>query len=451
MATVILPSSLDGRTGGARTFVIEAATAGDALRRLEQQQPAIAGWVLDEQQHLREHIKIFVNADEADLATPLADGDELHVVRAISGGSGAAAASAGDAAELLVGTHKGLIVMRGARGGPMDIAGREFAGQPVEYAIKDPRSGRYFASVTHGQHGAHLFYSDDPLGEWQEARGPAFPPDGDDAVKRIWIVQPGVEDGVLWAGVAPAALFRSDDDGTTWALNEGLWNQPSRPQWEGGMGGLCLHSICPWPGAPDRLAVAISAVGVWVTEDGGQTWRSGNRGLVPRYLPEEARADTLMHCVHNMHRAPLQPETLYMQFHGGVYRSDDGGDSWNDVAADTGLPADFGFPLALDAADPDAAFVIPMVSDHDRVTVDGKVRVYATRDRGASWTPMADGLPQSNAYLTVLRQAFCADGRDPLGLYFGAESGDLYGSADAGASWATLATHLPPILSVRAA
>ncbi|MGD8328721.1 MAG: MoaD/ThiS family protein [Acidobacteriota bacterium] len=449
MATVILPSSLRDRTGGALRFTIEATTAGDALRQLERQQPAIAGWVLDEKQRLREHIKIFVNADQAELGTPIAGGDELHVVRAISGGN-AAADEAGDG-ELLVGTHKGLIVLRGERGGPMRIVARQFAGQPVEYAIKDHRSGRYFASVTHGQHGPHLFIAEDPTGAWREVDGPAFPDDADATLKRIWIVQPGAEDGVLWAGVAPAALFRSDDDGDTWQLNEGLWNQPSRPQWEGGMGGLCLHSICPWPDEPDRLAVAISAVGVWVTDDGGATWRSGNKGLVLRYLPEEARETTLAHCVHNMHRAPRQPNTLYMQFHGGVYRSDDGGDSWTDVADGTGLPADFGFPLALDAADPDSAFVIPMVSDQDRVTVDGKVRVYATRDRGASWQALSDGLPQSDAYLTVLRQAFCADGRDPLGLYFGAESGDLYGSADGGATWSALAEHLPPIYSVRAA
>jgi molybdopterin converting factor small subunit len=450
MAQVILPSSLQERTGGSCRFTIDATTAGEALRQLEQQQPAIVGWVLDEQKRLREHIKIFVNADQAELTTPLRGDDELHVVRAISGGSDADAPAAGDG-ELLVGTHKGLIVLRGPRGGPMEIVGREFAGQPVEFAVKDPRSDRYFASVTHGQHGPHLFFATDPLGDWRQASGPAFPEGADAAVERIWIVQPGVDEGVLWAGVAPAALFRSEDDGESWKLNEGLWNHPSRPRWEGGMGGLCLHSICPWPGEPKKLAVAISAVGVWVTDDGGNTWRSGNEGLVPRYLPEEARDTTLTHCVHNMHRAPRRPQTLFMQFHGGVYRSDDGGDSWTDIATDTELPADFGFPLALDAADPDSAFVIPMVSDRDRVTVDGKVRVYTSRDGGASWRALGNGLPQSNAYLTVLRQAFCADGHDPLGLYFGAESGDLFGSADGGASWVTLADHLPPILSVRAA
>ena len=457
MITVILPPSMQARTGGSRQFTIDGATAGEVLRNLERQEPSVAGWVLDEQSRLRQHMKLFVNADAAELDTPLSAGDELYVVRAISGGLAAAAVPESDPAtapvegELLVGTHKGLIVLRGARGGPMEIAGREFPGQAVEYAIKDHRAGRYFASVTHGQHGPRLLYADDPLGEWEQADGPSFPESADASVSRIWVIEPGVEDGVVWAGVAPAALFRSDDSGESWALNEALWNDPSRPQWEGGAGGLCLHSICPWPGDPQRLALAISAVGVWITEDGGDTWRNANKGLIPRYLPEEARESTLMHCVHNLRRAPLQPETMFMQFHGGVYRSDDAGESWEDIAAQTELPADFGFPLVVDPTDPDSAYVIPMVSDEDRVTVAGKVRVYETRDRGASWTARSDGLPQTDAYLTVLRQAFCGDRHAPLGLYFGAESGDLFGSVDGGATWATLAEHLPPILSVRAA
>ncbi len=169
--------------------------------------------------------------------------------------------------------------------------------------------------------------------------------------------------------------------------------------------------------------------------------------MVPRYLPEEAREDTLMHCVHKIEQAPLQPETFYMQFHGGVYRSDDGARTWNDIAG--GLPADFGFPVVVDPHDPDCAYVIPMHADVDRVTVDGRVRVYETRDRGESWMPRGEGLPQEHAWETVLRQAFCHDGGNPLGLYFGTESGHVYGSADGGSTWTTLIDHLPSVTSVR--
>ena len=351
--------------------------------------------------------------------------------------------------ELLVGTRKGLVVLRGPRGGAMQVAARSFPGEVVEYAIRDPRSKRYFASVTHGQFGPHLFYTDDPAGQWQQAEGPAFPADTGAALERIWVIEPGISDGELWCGVAPAALFHSKDGGKSWALVQSLWDVPERAKWNPGAGGLCLHSICPWPGDARRLAIGISAGGVWLTEDAGKSWRRSVRGLVPRYLPEEARADTHMHCVHNMKRAPHEPSTIYMQFHGGVYRSDDAGESWTDIGTGRGLPSDFGFPLAIDPHDPNRAFVIPLVADADRVTPEGKVRVYETRDRGASWQPLEKGLPQSQAYLTVLRQAFCNDAGKPLGLYFGAQSGEVFGSADGGQTWATLATHLPPVTSVR--
>jgi photosystem II stability/assembly factor-like uncharacterized protein len=243
-------------------------------------------------------------------------------------------------------------------------------------------------------------------------------------------------------------LFESRDDGATWELNRTLWEHPTRDTWQPGGGGLCLHSIVPWPGEPEKLAMAMSAVGVWLTDDGGQSWRHGNKGIRARYLPDEAPEDTLALCVHNLHRARRRPERMFMQFHGGVFRSDDAGESW--TAIGDGLPSDFGFPMALDPADPDSAFVIPLTADMDRVTPDGRVRVYETRDAGASWAPRGDGLPAEHAYLTVLRQALTSRGEgESLELYFGATSGEVFGSGDAGATWSTTAAHLPPVYSVR--
>jgi len=351
--------------------------------------------------------------------------------------------------ELLVGTRKGLFVLRGERDGELKVVHRAFAGQTTDYAMRDRRSGYYFAAVTHGQFGPHLYRTSDPLGEWEQVAGPAFDDAAGTSVSRIWAVEAGEEPGTLWAGVAPAALFQSADDGATWTLNRGLWDQPSRPEWEGGLGGLCLHSICTWPGDPNRLAIGISAVGVWMTEDGGATWRRGVNGLVPRYLPEEARADTFMHCVHSMRRHPSEPETLYMQFHGGVYRSDDAGASWAEIGIPGGLPADFGFPIEIDPKDPDAAWVIPLTADVDRVTHEGKLRVFETRDRGMSWRARTEGLPQRDAYMTILRQAFCRDDQDPLGLYFGTESGEIFLSSDGGGTWREAVRHLPQIVSLR--
>ncbi len=442
MATVILPSTLRNLVDATDELDVAGATAGDVLERLEELHPRLRGWVLDEQKGLRQHVNVFVNDERAELSSPVSAGDELYVVQSISGGSAAGL-------ELLVGTRKGLFVLRGERGGPARVGGRLFPGETVEYACRDPRTGTYFASVTHGQYGPRLFLADDLDGEWQAADGLVFPQDTDAAVERVWTVVPGEGDGVVWAGVAPAALFRSFDGGESWELVRSLWEVPGREDWQPGLGGLALHSICPWPGEPSRLAVGISAAGVWITDDGGESWQRGGQGLVPGYVPEPARATATNICVHNMHRAGGEPETLYMQFHGDVYRCDDGGFTWHDVSSGPRLPGAFGFSLVADPRDAGRAWVIPMTSDGDRVTVDGKVRVYETRDRGESWQDRSAGLPQEDAYLTVLRHAFCHDGGEPLGLYFGARSGEVFGSADTGATWTTLARHLPPILSVR--
>jgi len=350
--------------------------------------------------------------------------------------------------ELLVSTRKGLFILDGEPGAGFSVTSRAFAGEPVENALRDVRSGRLLASVTSAFHGPKIFFTDDPAGEWKQAEGVALAKGGDAALAKIWLIVAGEADGALYAGGDPGVLFESHDGGATWELNRGLWDHPTRPDWQAGGGGLCLHSIVPWPGDPDRLACAVSAAGVWLTEDGGASWRRGNAGIVAGYVPEESQEETDDLCIHNLQRAPQRPERMFLQFHGGVYRSDDAGRSWTDIAA--GLPSDFGFPMVVDPADPDSAFVIPLSADSDRVTAGGRVRVYATRDAGANWSALSDGLPQE-AYLTVLRRAFDRVGEGAaLELYFGATSGDVFGSGDAGASWSSVATHLPPVNAITA-
>jgi photosystem II stability/assembly factor-like uncharacterized protein len=351
--------------------------------------------------------------------------------------------------ELLVGTRKGLFLLDGEPGSKFEISARHFVGQPVDYAMRVPETGRVFAAVTSPFYGPKIWYSDDLSGEWTPARGIALPKGGTAALKRIWVIVAADDGSTLWAGGDPGVLFESRDAGETWELNRALWEHPSRKRWRPDSGGLSVHSIAPWPGLTQRLALGISAAGVMLTDDGGKSWHHGNDGIVADYLPEEVRATAIDLCVHHLERAPGRPERLFMQFHGGVYRSDDAGRSWTDIA--DGLPSDFGFPVVVDPADPDSAYVIP-VTAADRVVPGGLVLVWETRDAGATWVPHGEGLPQRDAYLQVLRQAFDRAGEGAgLELYFGASSGEIFGSADAGASWFEAASRLPPIASVRTA
>jgi photosystem II stability/assembly factor-like uncharacterized protein len=353
--------------------------------------------------------------------------------------------------ELLVGTKKGLFVLHGDAPGAFEVATRAFAGTTVEYAMRDRRTGRYFASVTSGFYGPRLMYTTDPTGEWEQAEGIAFGEADGVTLERVWMVREGEADGQLWAGSDPAALWESTDGGMKWTRNDALWQQRIDGDWQPGLGGLALHSICTWPGDPQKLAIAVSAAGVWLTDDGGASWRTGYTGLVPEYMPEDMRADTNTLCVHNMHRAPSRPERLFMQFHGGVYRSDDAGSTWTDIRK--GLPTEaFGFPLVVDPADADSAFVIPMTGAEDRTVPGGDLAVYGTRDAGATWAAQRDGLPPSDAFVTILRQAFDRDGQgDDMSMWFGATSGEVFGTMDAGRSWFTAAPRLAPVTSVRVA
>ena len=238
-------------------------------------------------------------------------------------------------------------------------------GQPVDFATRDPRSGRLLATVTSPFYGPKIFYTDgDPGAEWEQADGVALPEGGDQALERIWVIACGEADGTLYAGGDPGVLFESHDGGASWEINAGLWEQPSRPHWQPGGGGLCLHSICTWPGR-SRQARGRRIGGRDVADRGRRSYvAAGQRGLNPRYLPEEALKDeNAGRCVHHVERAPRRPERMFMQFHGGVYRSDDAGESWTDIGGG-GLPSDFGFPLMVDPADPDSAYRDPARRRH---------------------------------------------------------------------------------------
>jgi hypothetical protein len=275
-----------------------------------------------------------------------------------------------------------------------------------------------------------------------------FPEGTGAALKQIWQIVPGreAEPGTLYCGVEPAALFVSNDAGGTWKLTEGLWNHPQRAQWAPGGGGLCLHTILLDPADPARIRIAVSTGGMYVTEDGGSTWRPSNKGVSAVFLPN--KYPEFGQCVHKVVQAKSRPERMFLQNHWGLYRSDDRGESWTDIA--NGVPSDFGFCMAIHPEDPDCAWIVPVESDQFRCTPEGKLRVYRTRDAGGSWEAMSEGLPQNDAYETVLRDAMAVDPLSPTGVYFGTRSGKLYGSADEGDSWSELIDGLPPVVSVKA-
>jgi hypothetical protein len=355
---------------------------------------------------------------------------------------------------VLVGTSKGAFLFRGhADREKFEVSGPHFPGHEVYAMAFDGRAGhgRVLAGTSSSHWGAVVRASDDFGGSWTDpAEGNVrFPADTDATLTRVWQLRPAGADepGVVWAGVEPAALFRSADGGDTFELVRGLWEHPHRPQWQPGGGGLCLHTVVPDATDPRRMWVAVSTGGVYRSDDRGASWQARNQGIKVGFLPDPY--PEFGQCVHKLAPAAGRPERLYLQHHWGVYRSDDGGDGWTDIG--TGLPSDFGFPLVTHPRDADTAFVLPLTSDGFRCVPDGRTRVYRTRDAGASWQPLADGLPQDDTYLTVLRDAFSGDALDPAGLYFGTRTGQVFASADEGEHWRLLAEWLPPVLCVRAA
>jgi hypothetical protein len=350
---------------------------------------------------------------------------------------------------LLVGTKRGLFVLRSdpeRRDWQMD--GPLLEGREVFHAFLDPRNGRTaWAATTHAVWGSHVHRSEDGGATWDVLPSAPSHPD-ERGLNAIWALAPGpaTSPDTLFAGIEPAGLFRSDDRGASWSPVASLNDHSTRSAWQPAGGSLALHSVLVDPHDPARLFCAISAGGVYRSDDGGASWIPLNAGVRAEFLPDPHAA--VGQCVHKLRLHPARPDRLYQQNHCGTYRSDDAGETWVEITE--GLPSDFGYVLALDGADPDAAYVIPEESSHMRTVVEGRLRVYGTRDAGASWTPQTRGLPQAYAYISVLREAMDSDGLSPLGLYFGTSGGHLFASRDAGRSWRALAEFLPRILSVTA-
>jgi hypothetical protein len=348
---------------------------------------------------------------------------------------------------LLVGTHRGLFLARSHDRQHWQIHGPLLVGREVYHAIHDPRTHRLWAATDHKVWGPHVHRSDDGGSSWEVLDAAPHHPDGR-GLEAIWFLAPGPphQPDTLWAGVEPAGLFQSRDAGLSWEPVTSLNNHPTTHSWQPAGGGLALGGIQHDPREPQRLYCSLSAGGVYRSDDGGASWVPANTGVradfLPRQYPETGQ------CVHKLRLHPARPDRLYQQNHCGVYRSDDRGTHWTEITA--GLPSEFGYALALDPADEDTIFVIPEESSHMRATCDGRLRVFRTTDAGASWHPLTRGLPQEHAYVSILRDAMDQDELDPVGVYFGTSTGQLFASADRGETWRVVAGFLPKILSVTA-
>jgi photosystem II stability/assembly factor-like uncharacterized protein len=360
---------------------------------------------------------------------------------------------------VLVGTHKGAFVMTSdAKRKQWDISGPHFTGWEVYHVKGSPVDpNRLYASQNTSWFGQVIQRSNDGGKTWQAMEG-KFAYDGEPGThkwydgtsrpfefKRIWHLEPSLTDpDTVYAGAEDAALFRSTDGGESWHELPALRQHSTAPNWAPGAGGMCLHTIILDPKHRDRMFVAISAAGAFRSDDAGKSWRPINRGLRSEGIPDPNAE--VGHCVHRIAMNPSRPDVLFMQKHWDVMRTDDAGESWREVSGN--LPSDFGFPIDVHPHEPETIYVVPIKSDSEHVPPDGKLRVYRSRTGGNEWEALTNGLPQSNCYVNILRDAMAVDSLDSPGIYFGTTGGQVYASADAGDSWNPIVRDLPAVLSV---
>ncbi len=378
----------------------------------------------------------------------------------------------GQGVDILVGTTKGTFIITSDHDrSNWKVSGPHCDGWPINHVIGDAETGLLWAGGGSDWHGAGIWRSEDGGETWEVTRlttgqrdewasnDPAVakmvgwtgePMPFTDAFSQIWSLSYG--HGTLYAGAKPARLLTSHDNGRTWESVEGLTNHPSAPDWNPGGAGLVLHTILTDPGESQKLWVGISAAGVFASEDGGKNWERRNRlsnaeSCDHHNHPAAPRDGETGHCVHNMVRAPKTTDLLYQQNHHGVWRSADGGRSWEDITE--GLPSTFGFPIHVHPRDPGTIWTLPLNGDSiGRYPPDAAAAVWKSTDGGATWQDQRHGLPQESCYFTVLRQAMAGDSRDPAGVYFGTNSGSVFATGDEGDTWNEVARHLPTILSV---
>jgi hypothetical protein len=360
---------------------------------------------------------------------------------------------------LLVGTRKGAFVLSSdGKRERWDVSGPHFAGWEIYHVKGSPVDpNRIYCSQSSGWFGQVIQRSNDGGRTWEQM-GNKFLYDGVPGThqwydgtphpwefKRVWHLEPSLSDAdEVYAGAEDAALFRSADGGQNWEELSGLRKHGSGPHWQPGAGGMCLHTVLLDPSDRNRIYIAISAAGAFRTDDGGKTWLPINKGLRSQFLPDQDAE--VGHCVHHIAMHPSRPEVLFMQKHWDVMRSDNAGDSWQEVSGN--LPTDFGFVIDVHAHEPETIFVVPIKSDSEHYPLDGQLRVYRSRSGGNQWEPLTRGLPQKDCYVNVLRDAMSVDSLDQCGVYFGTTGGQVYGSSDAGDSWTPIVRDLPAVLSV---